>query len=385
MKTVCPPGERLRLVLVTETFPPEVNGVARTLGRWAEALRRRGHGVEVVRPRQPTEPFRPARVLGLPLPFYPELRFGLASTLRLFGLFRRARPHVVHVATEGPLGLAALRAANQLKIPLVTSFHTNFDHYLAHYGLGLLQPLVGAYLRWFHGHAGLTLAPSEGTRRRLLDLGFRRVEIWSRGVDGQAFHPHFRDEALRHRLGLGVNDLLLLYVGRLAAEKNLPALLDAFSRLRQVERRRRLRLALVGGGPLADTFRSSRLPDVVLPGIQVGENLARWYASADVFAFPSTSETFGNVVLEALASGLPVVGFDSPGVNERVAHDHNGLLVPMESDFAQALSQVCDDDGLRRRLTGAARRSAESQDWEPIFDRLEKQYRQQALAYTPEQ
>ena len=123
----------------------------------------------------------------------------------------------------------------------------------------------------------------------------------------------------------------------------------------------------------------------MLPGIQVGENLARWYASADVFAFPSTSETFGNVVLEALASGLPVVGFDSPGVNERVAHDHNGLLVPMESDFAQALSQVCDDDGLRRRLTGAARRSAESQDWEPIFDRLEKQYRQQALAYTPEQ
>ena len=175
MHTVSSPAEALRLVLVTETYPPEVNGVARTLGRWSEALRRRGHRVEVVRPRRPSEGCRRARVLGIPIPLYPELRFGLASSLRLFDLFRRQRPDLVHVATEGPLGLAALRAAGRLGLPLVTSFHTNFDHYLAHYGLGLLRPLVGAYLRWFHGHAGLTLAPSEGTRRRLLGLGFRRV------------------------------------------------------------------------------------------------------------------------------------------------------------------------------------------------------------------
>jgi glycosyltransferase involved in cell wall biosynthesis len=368
----------MRLVLVTETFPPEVNGVARTLGRWADALRQRGHKIEVVRPRQPAERGRRARVLGIPLPFYPELRFGLASSLRLFDLFRRVSPHLVHVATEGPLGLAALRAAGRLGVPLVTSFHTNFDHYLGHYGLGFFKPLVGAYLRWFHGHAGLTLAPSEGTRRRLLGLGYRRVEIWSRGVDGQAFHPRFRDARLRHRLGLRDNDLLLLYVGRLAAEKNLPALLDAFARLRRQLRKRRLRLALVGGGPLADAFRAARLPDVVLAGVQVGEDLARWYASADVFAFPSTSETFGNVVLEAQASGLPVVAFDSPGVNERVAHDYNGLLVPADGDFASTLEEICERDDLRRRLTGAARHSAEVQDWEPIFDRLEMQYREQA-------
>jgi glycosyltransferase involved in cell wall biosynthesis len=211
-----------------------------------------------------------------------------------------------------------------------------------------------------------------------LGLGFRRVEIWSRGVDAQAFHPRFRDAGLRRHLGLGEKDLLLLYVGRLAAEKNLPALLDAFARLRRWEPKRRLRLALVGGGPLAETFRAARLPDVVLPGVQVGEDLARWYASADLFAFPSTSETFGNVVLEAQSSGLPVVAFDSPGVNERVAHEHNGLLVPAGGDFAAALRGVCENDSLRRRLTEEARRSAELQDWEPIFDRLEEQYRQEA-------
>jgi glycosyltransferase involved in cell wall biosynthesis len=238
MQAIGSSGQALRLVLVTETFPPEVNGVARTLGRWAEALRRRGHRVEIVRPRRPAERGRRARVLGIPLAFYPELRFGLASSLRLFELFRRVRPHLVHVATEGPLGLAALRAAGRLGVPLVTSFHTNFDHYLAHYGLGLLKPVVGAYLRWFHSHAGLTLAPSEGTRRRLVGLGIRRVEIWSRGVDGQAFHPRFRDTELRRRLGLSEGDLLLLYVGRLAAEKNLLALLNAFARLRRPERKR---------------------------------------------------------------------------------------------------------------------------------------------------
>jgi glycosyltransferase involved in cell wall biosynthesis len=385
MQTACTPAESLRLLLVTETFPPEINGVARTLGRWAEGLRRRGHRVEVVRPRQPAERFRSARVLGVPIPFYPELRFGLASAWRLCGLFRRTRPHLIHIATEGPLGLASITAARRMGVPVVTSFHTNFDQYLAHYGLGLLRPLVGAYLRWFHSHAGVTLAPSEGTRKRLLELGFDRVEIWSRGVDGQAFHPRFRDSGLRRRLGLKEEDLLLLYVGRLAAEKNLPALLDAFARLRKrvAVPGRRLRLALVGGGPLAETFRDSRLPDVVLPGVQVGEDLARWYASADVFAFPSTSETFGNVILEALASGLPVVAFDSPGVNERVLHDHNGLLVPPRGDLAEALATMCRDAALRRRLSEAARRSAESYDWEPIFDRLVSRYRQHALSASP--
>jgi glycosyltransferase involved in cell wall biosynthesis len=368
----------MRLVLVTETFPPEVNGVARTLGRWLEAFRRRGHSVQVIRPRQLPERGTPNRVLGLRIPFYPELRFGLASPLRLSRTLARARPDLVHIATEGPLGLAALVAAGRLGVPVAASFHTNFDYYAAHYGLGPLKSVIVGYLRWFHNRAAVTLVPSASTCRRLDELGFCRVELWSRGVDSELFHPRCRDAELRSSLGLGPDDCLLLYAGRLAAEKNVIALLEAFTRLRarlEPDRCERVRLALVGDGPLAASLKVLSLPGVVLPGMQLGKELSRWYASADIFAFPSVSETFGNVVLEALASGLPVVAYDCPGVNEQIVHDKNGLLVSPGQDFVDALYCLVEQRDLRSRLALAARATAEARGWEPIFDGLEQLYR----------
>ncbi|HZY86673.1 MAG TPA: glycosyltransferase family 1 protein, partial [Gemmataceae bacterium] len=318
------PWRPLRLTLVTETFPPEVNGVARTLGRWVEAFRARGHCVAVVRPRQRGQPPAPGQVHGLPLPFYPGLRFGVAGPPRLRRLFAERAPDLIHVATEGPLGWATLLAAASLGVPVASSFHTNFDHYLGHYGVGTLRSVAFAYLRWFHNRTAVTLVPSVATRRRLKAGGVRRVRLWPRGVDAQAFHPRHRDPELRRALGVEDGAPLLLYVGRLAAEKNLEALLAAFARLRQG--RPRLRLALVGDGPLAEDLRRRQSLGVVLAGVQRGAALSRWYASGDVFAFPSCSETFGNVVLEAQASGLPVVGFDCQGVNERVTPGRDGLL-----------------------------------------------------------
>ncbi len=361
----------LRLTLVTETFPPEVNGVARTLSRWVDAFRARPR-VQVIRPRQPPEGRAPERVLGLPLPLYPQLRFGLASPHLLQFLLERFAPDVVHVATEGPLGWAALVAARGMGVPVASSFHTNYDHYLAHYGLGVLGPVLFGYLRWFHNRTAVTLAPSEATRRRLEADGVRRVAIWSRGVDGEAFHPSRRDPALRQSLGLGPDDPLILYVGRLAAEKNLPALLSAFARLRP--RNERARLVVVGDGPLAASLRATAPPGVAFPGARHGADLARWYASADLFAFPSKSETFGNVILEAQASGLPVVGYDCQGVSERVAPGVDGLLAPPDGDLAAALELLCLNTEMRRRLGAAARLTAERQGWEPIFDGLEQHY-----------
>jgi glycosyltransferase involved in cell wall biosynthesis len=364
----------MRLALVTETFPPEINGVARTLGRWADTFRERGHEVHIIRPRQPGEHRGFGLVYGRPLPFYRQVRIGVAGPLRLRHFLRRLSPDLVHVATEGPLGLSALLASRWLGIPIASSFHTNFDHYASHYGVAGVERLGFAYLRWFHNRTRVTLVPSRSTRARLLADGVKRVEIWSRGVDAAVFSPAHRDESLRASLGLSQDDTLLVYVGRFAPEKNLPALIQAFARLRAVVGDR-IRLALVGGGPLMEGLLRSTPPGVILAGEQRGASLSRWYASGDLFAFPSLSETFGNVVLEAQASGLAVVGYDCQGVNEQVVPGVNGLLVPPGGDLVNSLAELCLDPPRRRRMGEAARERALGLDWMPIFDDLERRYR----------
>ncbi|MFN4261183.1 MAG: glycosyltransferase family 4 protein [Gemmataceae bacterium] len=364
----------LRLVLITETFPPEVNGVARTLGRWVETFRQRGHKVRIIRPRQEQDTKQKEHVWSVHLPFYPEVKLGVASVGYVHDLLKFDPPDLIHIATEGPLGLAGLLAAARLRVPVATSFHTNFDAYLGHYGLGLFQDLLVAYLRWFHNRTKVTLVPSLGTKQRLEELGFERVGIWSRGVDSELFHPRHRDDELRDMLDLKPDDLLLLYVGRLAPEKNLPLLLQAFEQVRESVQTN-VKLALVGGGPMQEQLQAQRTSGIHLAGYQHGMDLARWYANADVFCFPSITETFGNVVLEAMASGLAVVGFDSQGVSERIQHGVDGYLVPLDGDFAAALTHLCREKDYRRQLAAQARQSAERYDWKPIFDELEIRYR----------
>jgi glycosyltransferase involved in cell wall biosynthesis len=367
----------LRLALVTETFPPEVNGVARTLGRWVDEFRRRGHHVQVLRPRQAAEKPHADLAHGFPLPFYPRMRVGVASPRRIRSWLAQSAADLVHIATEGPLGWAALRAATSLPVTVASSYHTNYDHYLKHYNLAGIERLLFAYFRWFHNQTRVTLVPSEATRQRLLEGGVRHVEIWSRGVDCQLFHPRHRSVELRRALGLPEEGVLLVYVGRLAAEKNLSTLLAAFARLRRQfgpVQARSLSLALVGGGPLAAKLQSHKPEGVILASEQHGAALSRWYASADVFVFPSLTETFGNVLLEAQASGLPVVAFDHPVIRERVAHGSEGLLVPPHGDFAEALGMICTHRDLRNQLGIAGRSRAEGQGWEAVFDELEGRY-----------
>ncbi|HMP01894.1 MAG TPA: glycosyltransferase family 1 protein [Gemmatales bacterium] len=375
----------MRLTLVTETFAPEINGVARTLERWVNEFERRGCAVQLIRPRRADVPASlRSDVAGFPVPFYPAVYVGWAWPGALVRHFRRFRTDLVHIATEGPLGFAALWAARLLRLPVVSSFHTNFDVYLSHYGLGLLTHLLRSYLRWFHNRTALTLVPSMATREHLRQQGLRRVELWSRGVDAERFHPSRRSEHLRSRLGLGPDDVLLLYVGRLAAEKNLDVLLEAVqslvSKANPPVGTGRIHLALVGSGPLADTLAAQAHPHVHLAGAKIGLELAEWFASADLFVFPSRTETFGNAILEAQASGLPVIAFGSDVVAERMQHGHDGWLIPWHNrpravtDLAAALRELILDAGLRRRLGQAARITAERQSWGPIFDRLQARY-----------
>ena len=365
----------MRVTLVTETYPPEINGVAITLGRAVEALQARGHEVTLIRPRQAGESPSPGLMPALPLFFYRQVRIGCATPITLQRWLRDWGSEIVHIATEGPLGLAALIAARRLHIPAVTSFHTNFDQYAAHYGLSLLGHGARIYLRAFHNAGKLTLVPSQSTLDRLQAQGFQQLRRWGRGVDTVRFHPQWRDDALRESLGLGPEGRLLLYVGRLAPEKNLTPLITAFRTLR----RNGLTavLVLVGDGPLRPGFSRLSEEGILCIGMQRGMDLARWYASADLFCFPSCSETFGNVVLEAEASGLPILAYDCPGVNEQVSDAVHGLLLPPGSDWAPMLQLLSKDSGLRQKFGAAGRLRAESQSWMHSFDVLEAAYREQ--------
>ena len=364
----------LRVALVTETYPPEVNGVAMTLGRMVSGLRKRGHHVQLIRPRQHVgdraahgRQFEEVLLRGLPIPGYAGLHFGLPAAGALARLWRAERPDVVHVATEGPLGWSAMRAANRLGLPLCSDFHTNFDHYSRHYGLGWLDRAVGAYLRRFHNRGAATFAPSRELAARLAHEGYRGVDVIARGVDCELFSPARRNAELRHRWGVAAASPVVLSVGRLAPEKNLPLLLQAFDAF--AERRPDARLVLVGDGPMRKRLERER-PDVVFAGLRRGVDLATHYASGDIFLFPSQTETYGNVTLEAMASGLAVVAFDYAAAGELIRPGQNGLLAPFGNapEWIRQCLRVADDIPSVAELGRAARVSAMRQDWARIHD-----------------
>ena len=369
----------LHIALITETFAPEINGVANTLGQLCDGLRARNHRVELLRPRQADDGDQRSNdelmlCRGLPLPGYPGLQWGLTSTHRLTKRWRQQPPDVVYIATEGPLGLCALRVARRLGITAVTGFHTNFQQYLRQHGLTLFTRALTHYLRWFHNRSALTLVPSTSQRVELARRHFERLELLPRGVDSQLFSPAKRQDALRRSWGLGENDIALLYVGRLAPEKNLGALKRCLDALQARYPARRFKLIVVGDGSKRSTLEAS-LPEAIFCGQQSGQALASHYACGDVFLFPSLSETFGNVVLEAQASGLGVVAYDEAAAGLHIQHGYNGVLAMPGDEYAwiEAACWLLEDPETLRTLRLNARRHASRQSWSGIVEQFESQ------------
>lgn len=376
-----PPSHRsLRVALVTETYPPEVNGVARTLAHVVEGLRARNHEVQLVRPRQSDADgasadarFHEVLMRGLPIPRYPTLKLGLPAKNAMVRLWTTRRPDLVHVATEGPLGWSALQAAKRLRLPVSSDFRTNFHAYSKHYGIGWLHKPIMMYLRKFHNATQCTMVPTEALRRSLTDYGFRDVSVVARGVDTTLFDPARRSDALRRAWGLAPDQLAVVYVGRLAPEKNLEALAAAFTGLRTMTPD--AKLVLVGDGPAARLVQSM-CPDAIFAGMRSGEDLAAHYASADLFLFPSLTETFGNVTPEAMASGLPVVAFDYAAAAQLVSPPRCGLLARYgdTDDFVAQASAIVADLARLRAMGLEARRVAESMSWERILEQIERRF-----------
>ena len=366
----------LRVAVVTETYPPEINGVARTVGLMVEALLERGHEVQLIRPRQGAERVssvdRTLRlVAGFPIPFYRHLQIGFARPRLLQKDWSQWRPDLVHVVTEGPLGWAAAIAAGRLGIPVCSDFHTNFHRYSRHYGFGMLSGAVARYLRSLHNRADCTLVPTAQMRANLEALAFERVAVVGRGVDARLFNPARRSERLRAAWGCTGNETVALHVGRIAPEKNLGLFVDAALGMQAIDPK--VRVVLVGDGPQGPALRN-RHPEFVFAGMRTGEDLAEHYASADVFLFPSVTETFGNVTIEAMASGLAVVAYDYAAAQQYLRHGASGLLAPQgdSAQFIAMAAQLARNRDLRLRFGVEARRAAEAASWNRAFDELER-------------
>jgi len=375
-----PARRSLRVAVVTETWPPEVNGVAATSARVVAELRDRGHELQVLRPRQQhgdtaaDEPgYAEVLMRGLPIPRYPQLKMGLPSRRTLLRLWGLQRPDVVHIVTEGPLGWSALQAAQALRLPVVSDFRTNFHAYSRHYGIAWLQrPIVG-YLRKFHNRTACTMVPTEALRSELHAEGFENLRVVARGVDTGLFDPVHRSDELRRRWGAGPGDMVAVHVGRIAPEKNLDTLLAAHAAMQQ--RDPRVKLVFVGDGPSRAAMQQ-RCPQAHFAGLQRGQALAAHYASADVFLFPSVTETWGNVLPEAMASGLAVVAFDCAAAGQLVRHGHNGLLARVgdEVGFCGTAARLAGALGEARALGSEARLAALKLDWGRIAREVEGEY-----------
>lgn len=367
----------MRIAYVTETYPPELNGVSLTVERTVRYLRGRNHGVDLIRPRQRHEATLDGvdewRSAGCAIPMYPDLRFGLARPGQLRERFLRTRPELVHLATPGPLAWAALAAARSLAIPASSDFRTNFHHYSRHYGLGLLSRPVLAGLAYFHNLTRRTFVPTRATRRELAAAGFQNLSVVGRGVDAERFNPTARSDELRRQWQAG-DGPVALYVGRIAAEKNVELAMRAFGAVKRAQPS--ARFIVVGDGP-ARTRLEARFPEARFVGTKSGDELAEHYASADLFLFPSLSDTFGNVVLESLSSGLPVVAFDCAAASEHVVDRQSGRLV-VPGDERGFMAAACELAGrlarspeARHELRDACVEAARLASWDDVLARFE--------------
>jgi glycosyltransferase involved in cell wall biosynthesis len=369
-----------RALLFSDTFD-ETNGVAGTMRRLAHEAGAGELPVQIVlsshdRSERPgVLSFAPD--WSMPIPGHEEIELRFPALTEVLARVERGQPNLIHVATPGPVGLCGLAAAKILGLPLVGSYHTELAPYALHVTRDLLvAEATGMYVDWFYGRCDRVLAPTRGIAEQLAARGFvaDRLGLWGRGVDANAFAPEHRREDLRRRL-LDGGDVLLLSVGRVSHEKRLEVLVAAYAALR--ERLPGLRLAIVGAGPTLASLEETAPEGVHFLGELHGRELAEVYASCDVFCFPSTTDTFGQVLLEAGASGLPAVAASAGGGAELVAAGVNGLLVPPDDvgALAAALQELALDPELRRRLGAAGRRRALARSWPESFAELQDAYR----------
>lgn len=376
---------RLKIAIVTETWSPEINGVAMSLLQLCKGLQKQGHKILLIRPSQQqrcTEfsPNKECLVVPQTIPRYPTMQFGWPQYGKVTQAIDEFVPDVVHIVTEGPLGFAALHAAKSRKIAISSGFHSPFQEFSRFFDLAFLVKPIQRYLRWFHNHTQLTCVPSEHTKKALHDFGVTcPLVVVGRGVDTTKFAPKHRSMRVRKSWGVTDDTSVMLYVGRLSPEKEIHVLMNAYQVMLK-QQNKNTKLVIVGEGP--DYARLQKMPiaqDTIFTGSLTGQELAEVYASADVFVFASQVETFGNVVLEAMASGLPVIAYDYACAQQQVRSEVSGWLCPLgRTDlFIQMMLRLPEPKKLRK-MGQIAMQQVQQTGWQAAVQQLETAFYQVA-------
>lgn len=368
----------MKIAIFTDTFYPEINGVARTLKRFTDYLAAQDISVKVFAPENPSDDYVSThihRFKSASFFLYPECRVAFPNYFQIKAEIENFQPDLIHVATPFNLGMTGVYCAKKLNIPLVGSYHTDFDQYLTFYDLPFLSSFLWKYMNWFHRPMQKLFVPSVETMDKLEVCGFTNMEIWPRGVDCELFHPFYDKYAVRKRYSIQ-KEYILSYAGRLAPEKNVSFLLDIARNLPQ-QIRDRVHWLIVGDGPIREQLEKEAPANMTFTGYLNGEQLAEVYSASDLFVFPSATETFGNVVLESLASGTPVIGANSGGVKNIITHGVTGILCEANNlqQFTNGIVSMIASDSKRLQMGYEGRNYALSQKWDKIFDDLLVQYR----------
>lgn len=359
----------MRIAYFTESLPPNTDGVVNTLCHLIETLESENVEFLFFSPLKPDEDVAWSRhvrkVASLSLKPYFHYRVGLPNFYRINEEMDDFQPDLIHVVTPSPLGMHGLNYAKRKNVPLVTSYHTHFTRYFAYYSLlASLEPLGWQYLQWFHNQCDCTYAPSMNTVRELQGRGIRNVQLWQRGIDLTRFSPKFRNPALRESINAG-DKPVLLFVGRLVKEKDLDDLVAANHLLQSMGLD--FKQVIVGDGPIRNELEKN-LPDAHFAGYQYEQNLSEWYASSDLFVFPSTTETFGNVFLEAFASGLPAIGVDKGGQVDLIDPGETGFIVRAHdpADFADNIAHLLRSPDTRAAFGLEAAKRVKRYSWQNV-------------------
>ena len=366
----------MRVAIFTDTFLPQINGVAKTLGKFLEYMDK--HSIEYIL-------FAPAvegevstdkikRLVSVKFLLYPECKLSLPNFVLFAKELNAFKPDIIHAGTPFNMGIYAIRYAKTYKVPVVTAYDTNFPDYLQYYKLNFLESFSWKYFKWFHSKCDINFCPSLATMEMLKEKGFNNLELWGRGIETNNFSPEFRDEELRKSLNVE-NKIMFLYVGRISPEKHVDIFINVAKKLNE-KYLNKIHFTLVGDGPLLKDFKDEALPNMTFTGFLRGAALSKMYASSDVFLFTSNTETLGFVIMEAMASALPVIACSEGGVADNLIDGVNGFSCGFrnEEEYYNACEKMILDVPLRHKLGDTGREQALNMSWENTFDKLIASY-----------